>query len=122
MGRSVKRLFDGNDIGILGRLPQKLNNDVKALKRMMDNDVLRPNSREAIAAVITDALGKACYVRRELKILPLYENELLQVGKTHQMFDNDELGRLQPQMIGDELAQTLGHRGTALHVNDRAAA
>ena len=41
------------------RLPDELDDDVKTLVGMMDDDVLLPNCGEAIAAEVADALGKS---------------------------------------------------------------
>ena len=39
--------------------------------------------------------------------------------KAEHVIDDDELRSLQRQMIGDEVAQIVRHRGRAFHVDDR---
>ena len=73
---AVERLLDRDDVGIGRGLAQELDDDVEAFERMMDDEVLRLDRGEAIAAVIADALGKARRVGLEQQIGALVEDEL----------------------------------------------
>ena len=47
---------------------------------MVDDDVLLPDRRKAVAAMIADALGKARVERLELEVGPLVEDQLPGIG------------------------------------------
>src|SRR3954451_16777496 len=64
----VQRLLDRDDARIARRLIEKLHDDVEALIRMVDDDVLGADGSEAIAAEIADPLGKADSVWREHEV------------------------------------------------------
>ena len=61
---AVQGLLDRDDRRVARRLAQELDDDVEALIRVMDDDVLLPDRREAVAAEIADALRKARHVGR----------------------------------------------------------
>ena len=62
---AVERLLDRDDRRVARRLAQELDDDVEALVRVVDDDVLLPDRGKAIAAEIADALGKARVVGGE---------------------------------------------------------
>ena len=107
---AIKRLLDRHHIGIGRGLAQELHHRVEAFEGMMDDQVLFADGGEAIAAMIADALGEAGDVGLELQIGALRDDELGQVRQAHQMFDDHDLGFVQIQMRGDELAQMRRHR------------
>ena len=55
---AIERLLDRDDRRVARRLAHELHDDVEALVRVVDDDVLLPDGGEAIAAEIADALGK----------------------------------------------------------------
>ena len=57
-------------------LIQKLNHDVEAFIRMLDDHVLLPDGSEAIPAQIANAFGKACIVGREFQVGAIKPDEL----------------------------------------------
>ena len=65
---AVERLLDRDDVGIGRGLAHELHHGVETLEGMMDDDVLLADRREAVAAVIADALGKARHIWLELQI------------------------------------------------------
>ena len=89
---------------------------------MVDDDVLLADGGEAVAAVIADALGEAGDIGLELQIAALVEDQLSEVRQAQHAVDDDEVGRVEVELIGDELAQVVGHRLGAFHVDDAAAA
>ncbi len=122
MRSAVERLLDRHDVGIGGGLAQELHHRVETFERMMDDEVLVADGGETVAAMVADAFGEARDVRLELQIGALGEDQLLEIRQAHQVLDDDDLGRRQVEMLGDELAQLAGHRGAALHVDDATPA
>ena len=68
---AVERLLDRDHVGIARRLLQELHHHVEDLVGVMDDDVLLPDRREAVAAVVADALGKARIVGHEFEVGPV---------------------------------------------------
>ena len=79
---AVQRLLDRDDVRVLRRLAQELHHHVEALERMVDDDVLGADRREAVAAEIADALREARRVGREQQVRPVVDDQLPQVGDT----------------------------------------
>src|SRR5260370_40245061 len=79
---AVGRLLDRYPGRIARRLVQELHDDVEALVRMVDDDVLGADGGEAVAAEVADALGEAGIVGRELEGGP--------VGVEHRLDGADE--------------------------------
>ena len=71
-------------LGSLRRLAQELHHHVEALERVVDDDVLGADRREAVAAEIADALGEARRVGRELQVRPVIHDELAEVRDAQQ--------------------------------------
>ena len=67
-GRAIQRLLDGDDVGIARRLLQELHHHVEGLVGMVDDQILLPDGRETVAAVIANALGIARIVGHEFEI------------------------------------------------------
>ena len=76
VGGAVERLLDGHDLGIDRRLAQELHHHVEGFVGMVHDDVLFADRREAIAAVVADALGKAGIVGRELEVVARQRHDL----------------------------------------------
>ena len=60
---------------------------------MMDDDVLLPDRRETVAAMLADALGKAWVVRLELQIRAVEGDELDELVQGQHALDDEELVR-----------------------------
>ena len=76
---------------------------------MVDDDVLLPDRREAIAAMLADALGKARIVGLELEVRPVERDELGQfVERQHALDDEDLVVRLDFEFLGDEVRRSSG--------------
>ena len=61
------------------RLTQELHHHIEAFVRMMDDDVLLPDRRENIAAVIAHAFGMARDIGGEFEIWPVEPRQLRQL-------------------------------------------
>ena len=79
--RPVERLFDGDHLRVARRLLQELNDDVEALIRVVDEDVFCADGREAVAAVLADALREARLIGRELKVFSVGRDEFGGLGE-----------------------------------------
>ena len=88
----------------------------------MDHEVLGPDRREAIAAVLADALGKARIVGLELEIAPVERDELAQFVQRQHAFDDEHLVFGDLELLGDEVADAFVHGGFDLEADDAAAA
>ena len=73
---AIQRLLDGDDIRIAGRLMQEVDHDVEQLVGVMNDEVLLPDGRKTIAAVIADAIWITRRVRHKFKIRPVEVREL----------------------------------------------
>src|SRR5215217_2815143 len=88
----------------------------------MDDDVLLPDRREAVAAGLADALREARVVGLELEVGAVERHELRQlVQGQHAVDDEDVLGR-DLEFLSDEMADVLGHPGLDLEADHGAAA
>ena len=88
---------------------------------MVDDQILLPDRREAIAAVLADAFGKAGNERREFQVGPIERDQTRQFVQTEHAVDQHDAGREHVDVAGDELAQALGHAGFDLQADDRTA-
>ncbi len=77
--------------GIARRLLQELHHHVERLVGMMDHQVLLPDGREAVAALVADALGIARIVRHEFEIGPVDARELGQFVERQHAVDQEHL-------------------------------
>ncbi|MCC2653695.1 MAG: hypothetical protein K0Q60_3861 [Microvirga sp.] len=89
---------------------------------MVDDDVLLADRREAVAAVLADALGEARIVRLELEVRTLQSHELRQVAQAHHTLDDEDLVRGDLRFLGHEETQVLGHGRLDLETDHTAAA
>ncbi len=117
---AVERLLDGDDVGVLRRLAEELHHDVEALERVVDQDVLLADGREAVAAVIADAFRETRLERRELQLRQVGRDQLLELGQAELAVDLDHVLRLGLQALDDEAPELVGHRGLHLHPHDQA--
>ena len=80
LARAVERLLDRHDVRVERRLPDELHHHLEAFVGVVDEDVLFADRREAIAAMLADALGKARVERRELEVGPVFLDDGREVG------------------------------------------
>ena len=89
---------------------------------MVDDDVLLPDRREAIAAMLANALGEARRIGLELQVRPLDRDKLLEIVDGEHAGDDVDL------VVGDgeralhHGAQRVGHRLLDLQPDHHAAA
>src|SRR6266481_4102148 len=89
---------------------------------MVDDNILLSYGREAVAAKVTDALGKARNIRRELQIGSVVDNELAGRSKPEQPVLQENILGVDIELVDDEGKQVLGHVGVDFKANNRAAA
>jgi len=105
VGRSVKRLLDGHDVGVLGRLADELHHHVERLVGMMDDDVLLPDGGKAVSAMVTDTLRKARVVRRKFQLRTFIEDQLRRVGISHHAIATHHAGIVGTKLARHEMTQ-----------------
>ena len=105
----VQGLLDRDDGRIARRLAQELNDDVEALIRVVDEDILGPDRRETIAAEIPDALGRTRVVRLEQQVRALVVDQLADIGEAEKPVDFEDILLRHLQFLDHELAQAGGH-------------
>src|SRR3546814_8322634 len=87
---------------------------------MMDDEILGADRREAVAAIVPDALGEARIVGRELQVRAFVGNQLQDVGEAEHAVEQKDVGLLDGELSDDEVAQRLRHPGVDIHANDVA--
>ena len=119
---AVERLLDRDDVRVGRRLLEEGDHHLEALIRVVDDDVLVADRREAIAAMFADALGKARVERRELEVGPVLLDQLRQIG------DAEEAARFGDERVCGVRALRLttatrlvGHLRLELQPDDPAA-
>ena len=120
-GGAVERLLDRDDVGIARRLVQELHDDVERFVRVVDDEILEPDRREAVAAVLADALGKARDERRKFEIGPVDRDEPRQFVQPQHSVDIDDARGQHVDVAGDEAAQRRRHPRLDLQPDHRAA-
>ena len=76
---------------------------------MVDQDVLRPDGRETVAAVVADALGIARLEGLEFQLRAVGRDELRQLGHAQKAVYQDHVLRLGVQAMQDEIPQFRRH-------------
>ena len=94
---AVERLLDRDDVGVGGRLLDERDHHLEAFVGVVDEDVLFPDRREAVAAMLADALGEARVEGRELEVGPVLLDQLREVGHAEEAarFGDDRAGRVE---------------------------
>ena len=115
-------MFDRQHVGVPRRLAQELNHDIKALKRVVDQDVLLANRREAVAAMVTDPLGKTRFERFEFQLGPICRDQLGELVQAEQPGDQDDVLGLGVEAFANETAELLRHGRFELDPDYRAHA
>ena len=119
---AIERLLDRHHVGIGGSLAQELHHRVETLERMMDDQVLFADGGETVAAMVADAFGKAGIIGLELQVGAFGNDQFGEVRQAHQVFHDHDLGFVEIEMRGDELAQSRRHGFGAFHMDDAAPA
>src|SRR5262249_44592932 len=93
-----------------GGLSDELDDDVKALIRMMNDDVLLPDRRKAITAEIPDPLGKACVVWDEHEVGTFIDdNQLPEIVEAQQPIGRKHVCRRNVELLDKKPPQLGGH-------------
>src|SRR5215217_2994213 len=90
---------------------QELDHDIERLVRVVDDDVLLPDRRETIAALLPDSLGKSGIVGLELEVRPVESDELGELVQPKHALDHKGFVDADLEFLGNEGAQVLRHRG-----------
>ena len=118
---AVERLLDRDDIRIVRRLVEELNDDVERFVRVVDDEILLPDRGEAIAAELLDPLGKSRVVRRKLEVRAVDRHQLRQIVERQHSFDQHDPRRDDVDVAGDEGTQRFRRAGLDLKPDDGAA-
>src|SRR5262249_55954893 len=119
---AIERLLDGHHRGIARGLADELDHDVEALIGVVDDDVLLPDGREAIAGEVANALRKARDIGPEFEIGPVVHDEPAGAGEAEQPILEEDVLRLDIELADDEGQEILRHARIGLEANDGAAA
>ena len=107
-------------MGVAGRLTNELHHHIEALEGVVDQDVLFPDRREAVAPVVEDAFGEAGGERLELQVRTIWRDQLRQLVQAQQAVDQQDIVGLGAEIFADEAAQALGHGLLDLDPDHRA--
>src|SRR5947207_3507076 len=119
---AVQGLLDRDDSGVARCLAQELDDDVEALIGVMDNDVLLTDRREAIAAEIADALGKARVIGGEDEIRTLVGDQLSGVVQSEDALIGEYVAWRRIELLAQETPQIGRHPSIDPEVDDMTAA
>ncbi len=87
----------------------------------MDDNVLLPDRRKAIAAEIADALREAGIVGHEFEVGPLVDDEPAEIRQTEEAIQLERIVGRGIHPLGQELAQVERHRRFDAEMDDMAA-
>ena len=120
---AIERLLDRDDVGVGGRLLEELDHHLEALIGVVDDDVLALDRREAVAAMLADALGEARIERRELEVGPVLLDQRVEVGDAEEAgrFGDDRVARRRARR-GPASSSSVGMSGLELQPDHPAAA
>ena len=121
LGGPVQRLFDRHHLRIGGGLSDEPRDHVEAFVRVVHDDVLGADRREAVAVEVADALGKARAVWPEQEVRAVRHDQPLDVGQGEQAVEDDDVLGRDAQSRPDRGAQTRRHAGLDGQADDRAA-
>ncbi len=120
-GRSIKRLLDGDDIGIARRLGDELDDDVERFVRVVNDEIFLFDRRETIAAIVAHALGKARIIGLELQLGAVEGDEFAELVESEHAVENEDFLGRDGELACHETAQGLRHMRVDLQPDDRAA-
>ena len=119
-GRPVKRPFDRDDVGVAGRLPQILENDIEGFVRMVDNDVFRRNGRETVIVEFGDALGEAGFKGLVKEVRTVGDDKLCDVRDREKAIHDNHVVAAGLQALDDEFPRAFGQRRAHFDPDDLA--
>ncbi len=102
LGGPVQGLLDRDHRRVVRRLAQELHHDVERLVRVVNDDVLGLNGGEAIAAEVTDPLGKARDIGLELEVGTVIGDQLIDIDQTEKSLQAIDVLLRHPQLLGHE--------------------
>src|SRR5262249_16354750 len=105
----IKRLLDGDNIRIPRRLQDELHDDIEALIRMMDDDILWRDGRKTITADIPNTFGETRIEQLELQIGPIVDDQFRDTGKTEQPIEHEDVFTADIQFVDNEAQQVFRH-------------
>jgi len=120
--RAIERLLDRHHIRIDRRLLQERHDDVERLIGMVDDNILRPDRGETIAAIFTDAFGKARRIGFEFQVWPILLDDAGQVADADEPFHLDHHGLMALKHVLQHLLDRFGDALFYLHADDAAPA
>src|SRR3984893_6759422 len=107
---AIEGLFYRRDRGGARRLSYELDDDIKAFIGMMDDDVLLPNRRKAIAAEVPNAFGKARVIGGKDEIGALVDDQFLGIVETENSIGRENVRRNGVELFHQEASEIGGHR------------
>ena len=119
---AIQRLLDRDDVGIVRGLVKKLHDDIEGFVRVMDAEVLLPDRRQAIAAIVANALGKTGVVWLELERRPVDADEFRKVVERQHPVQHEDFSWQDFEFVGDEGAQFIGKTRVEFQTDDGTAA
>ena len=117
----VERLLYCDHIGVARGLLQELDDDIKRLVRMMNDEVFLADGRETVSRVIANALGIAWIVGHEFEIRAIYGHQLRELVERQNAVDQENLVVSARQGPLHESAQLDRHGSFNLEPDDRSA-
>ena len=118
--RAIKRLLDRDHGPVLCGLVQELHDDIEALVRVMDDDVLGPDGVETVAAEVADALREAWREGLEEKVRPVVDDQLPQIREAEFPIDGGDVVGVDAQTVHQQAAQFAGHGPVDNEIDDAA--
>src|SRR5690606_604949 len=106
---AIKRLLDRHHIRIARCLHEELRHHVEAFERMVDEDVLGADGREAVAAIVPDPFGEAGEIGRELQVRPVHVADLAGICQAEKAMNLKDIGLLDAELLPDLALQGPRH-------------
>ena len=101
-------------------MANKLDDDVEAFIRMVDDEILGPNGFEAIAVEFANPLRETRVIGLELEVGPLHLGQLRKIDHAQQPVMHHHIGRIRVQPRRDDRPEFVGNIGVDGEPDDRA--
>src|SRR5690606_23176544 len=121
VGSSVKRLLDCNDFGVDRCLTQELHHLIERFVWVVYDDILFTYGREAIAAMLADALRKAWIVGRIFQVVARNGDNLRNLAERQRTLDDADAVACNPKLSRHEFTQAFRHAAVEFDADDRTA-